>query len=152
MIVFPRSMARSFRALVRKCVSGRPRGPAPNVVCEIKDRTLSLWAKTDDAVLVYSAPSTCNDIIAVVSMAVLDAVEGSSHELVEISIASKLKGEARFTDRGVPCVHTFDAILPDTNAPEAPALSSRVLQLASYDIGGQKPERPQVRDPPAAVS
>ena len=46
----------------------------------------------------------------------------------------------------------FDAILRGPDALEAPALSSRVEQLPSRDIGGQKPERPQARDPPAAVA
>ncbi|PLP60378.1 hypothetical protein CYK37_04325 [Mesorhizobium loti] len=46
----------------------------------------------------------------------------------------------------------FDAILPGPDALEAPSLSSRVDQRTSYDIGGQKPERPQVRDPPAAAA
>lgn len=46
----------------------------------------------------------------------------------------------------------FDAIVPGPDALEAPALFSRVIQRASYDVGGLKPERPQVRDPPAAAA
>ena len=46
----------------------------------------------------------------------------------------------------------FDAIVPGPDALEAPALSFRVDQPASFDIGGQKPERPQARDPPVAAA
>ncbi|WP_054308638.1 hypothetical protein [Mesorhizobium sp. 1M-11] len=46
----------------------------------------------------------------------------------------------------------FDAIVPGPDALEAPALSSRIALLASYDVGGQKPERPQVRDPPETAA
>lgn len=46
----------------------------------------------------------------------------------------------------------FDAIVPGPEALEAPAPSSRADRPASFDIGGQKPERPQVRDPPAAAA
>ena len=56
MIVIPRGVCRAFPALARKCVSGRPRGPAPLIVCEISAGILTVWVRTDDAVLAYSAP------------------------------------------------------------------------------------------------
>lgn len=46
----------------------------------------------------------------------------------------------------------FDAIVPRPDALEAPALSSRVDRHVFCDSGGHKPERPQVRDPPASVA
>ncbi|OWK40130.1 hypothetical protein [Fimbriiglobus ruber] len=55
MIVFPRERARSVRALARKCVAGRPRGPAPPVVLESRAGTLSVWVHTADAVLTHTA-------------------------------------------------------------------------------------------------
>jgi len=98
--------------MARKCVSGRPRGPAPVVVFEAKGGTLSVWAKTDDAVLAYTAPTECGDEVLVVPMDVLEAVPGPGSEPVELCVGPKLKGEARFTDRGVPKEYPFDAILP----------------------------------------
>jgi hypothetical protein len=109
-IVIPRGLARSFRALLRKCVSGRPRGPAPAVVLERQSGTLSVWAKTDDAVLSYSAPSTSADERMVVPMAVLDAASASGTEPVELHVGPKLKGEARWSDHGFPKTHPFDAV------------------------------------------
>ena len=112
MIQIPRALCRAFPALARKCVSGRPRGPAPVVVFEAKGGTLTVWAKTDDAVLVYAAPTSSGDELVIVPMAVLEAAAGPGSEAVELCVGPKLKGEARYTDRGVPKVHPFDAVLP----------------------------------------
>ncbi|WP_379068981.1 hypothetical protein ACHMW4_04760 [Mesorhizobium sp. UC22_110] len=46
----------------------------------------------------------------------------------------------------------FDAILPGPDALDAPVLSSRAVASAARDIGGQKPEHPQARDPPATLA
>jgi len=121
-ISIPRGLCRAFPALARKCVSGRPRGPAPVVVFETKGGTLSVWAKTDDAVLVYTAPTECGDELLSVPMAVLEAVAGPGSETIELCVGPKLKGEARFTDRGVPKEYPFDAVLPGKQhrLPEPP--------------------------------
>ena len=112
MISIPRGLCRAFPALARKCVSGRPRGPAPVVVFEAKGSTLTAWAKTGDAVLVYAAPTNGDDELLVVPMAVLEAAAGSGGEPVELCAGPKLKGEARYTDRGVPKEYPFDAVMP----------------------------------------
>ena len=112
MVSIPRESCRAFPALARKCVSGRPRGPSPVVVCEAKGGTLTVWAKTDDAVLAYVAPTVCGDGTLVVPMAVLEAAAGPGGDPVELRVGPKLSGEARFADRGVPKSHPFAAILP----------------------------------------
>jgi hypothetical protein len=122
-IVISRGLARSFRAVARKCVAGRPRGPAPSVVFEARGRTLTAWAKTGDAALVYSAPAGCGDGVLVAPMDVLAAAEGAGDDPVELAVGPRLRGEARFADRGVPRVHPFDALLPGRQhrPPEEPA-------------------------------
>lgn len=112
MIVIPRGPCRAFPALVRKCVSGRPRGPAPVVVCEVSGGTLTVWARTDDAVLAYTAPTAGGDERLVVPMAVLEAAAECKGEAVELVVGPKLTGEARFADRGGPRCHPFAAVLP----------------------------------------
>ncbi len=112
MISIPRGPSRAFPALARKCVSGRPRGPAPVVVCEGSSGTLTVWARTDDAVLAYTAPTAGGDERLVVPMAVLEAAADSRSEAVELVVGPKLTGEARFADRGGPMCHPFDAVLP----------------------------------------
>jgi hypothetical protein len=107
--------------MARKCVSGRPRGPAPVVVFEAKGGVLTVCEKTDDATLVYAAP-TDSDELLIVPMAVLEAVAGPGSEPVELCVGPKLKGEAWFTDRGIHKTHPFDAILPGKQhrPPEPP--------------------------------
>ena len=90
MVVISRGLARSFRALARRCVSGRPRGPAPAVVCEVRAGTLTAWTRTDHAGLVYTAPSRCDDEVVVIPMAVLEAVEGGGGDPVELAVGAKL--------------------------------------------------------------
>ncbi len=124
MIVIPRGLARSFRALLRKCVAGRPRGPAPAVVFEAAAGTLTARARTDDAVLAYSAPCrTAGGERVVVPVAVLAAVAGPGAGPVELAVGPGLTGEARFADHGVPTTHPFEAIPPGRQhqPPEPPA-------------------------------
>ena len=111
MIAIPRGPCRAFPALARKCVSGRPRGPAPVVVCEAQGGTLTVWERTD-AVLLYTAPTSSIDELVVVPMAVLEAAADSRSEVVELVVGSKPTGEARFTDRGGPKCHPFEVLLP----------------------------------------
>ena len=47
MIVIPRGLARSVRALARRCVSGRPRGPAPPVVFESTAGKVLVWLEVE---------------------------------------------------------------------------------------------------------
>jgi hypothetical protein len=56
-IVISRGLARAFRVLARKCVNGRPRGPAPAVVFESTAGTLTVWARTADSTLAHAAPT-----------------------------------------------------------------------------------------------
>jgi hypothetical protein len=111
-IVMSRGLARTFRAVARKCVAGRPRSPAPAVALEVQAGTLTMWAKTGDATLAHAAPTGCGAGILVIPMAALDAVAGGGDDPVELTVGANLRGEARFTDRGVPRTHSFDAIRP----------------------------------------
>ncbi len=114
MILISRWLARSVRALARKCASGRPRGPAPPVVFESRAGTLTACVRTADAVLIHAAPTRGGDGVLVVPMAVLDAVEGAGDGPVELAAAGTLRGEARWADRGGPRTHPFEAVLPGT--------------------------------------
>lgn len=121
MIVIPRGLARSFRALLRRCVSGRPRGPAPDVVFECEAGTLTVWARTADAGLACTAPAECDDGVLVVPLTVLAAVEGGGDDPVELTAGPGPRGEARWADRGTPRVHAFDAVPADReHRPPAP--------------------------------
>ncbi len=113
MIAFPRDLARRFRAVAPKCVAGRPRGPAPPVVCRTAGGVLTLTARFDGAVLSVSAPAPGTAAgTLVVPMAVLEAVEGTGPDPVELRLTGGLRGEAVWADRGVPRSVPFDALKP----------------------------------------
>lgn len=151
MIVIRRDLARAFRALARMCLAGRPRGPAPPVVCRACAGILTLWARTETAGLAYSTPTPeTGEEVLVVPMAVLGAVEGAAADPVELAAGPGLAGTARWAHRGVPQTHPFDALLPgrqhtvpdpsDDPAP-IPALFLAALhecgRTAARDAGGR---------------
>lgn len=112
MISLPRGPCRALPALARKCVSGRPRGPAPAVVLAARGGTLTVWTGTADAALVYTGATDGGDETQVVPMAVLEAAAGPGGGPVELAVGPKLSGAARFTDRDGPKERPFEAVLP----------------------------------------
>src|SRR4051794_6546119 len=116
-----RNLARTFRTLVRKCVSGRPKGPAPPVVCIQKDGALTLWVSTLDAELSHTTPASGSDMTLAVPMALFEAVEAAGNDPVTIAVEGGA-GVARWTDRGVPRTFTFraDAVGPASLPPTSP--------------------------------
>ncbi|MFO0799672.1 MAG: hypothetical protein U0804_19550 [Gemmataceae bacterium] len=131
MIVIPRGLARSVRALARKCVSGRPRGPAPPVVFECRDGTLTAAVRTADAVLIHTNATRYPDGVLVVPMAVLEAVEGAGDDPVELAAGRDRRGEARWADRGVPRTYPFEAVPPGpAHRPPAPPAEGHPAQPA----------------------
>lgn len=96
----------------------------------------------------YGQPGAAivNDGLPRISVAQPDLKLGLPNKAPSLALESGRSIRAKFH------ASAFDAIVSGPAALQAPALSSRVDQLASYDVGGRKPERPQVRDPPAAVA
>jgi hypothetical protein len=106
----------------------------------VKASTLALWTQIDDAVMVYTTPTTGHDERVIVPMGVLEAVEGSGNEPVELTIGPKLQGVARWSSRGVPQTHPFDAVLPGKQhqLPDPPSdwrLVSSAFLSALHECG-----------------
>jgi len=98
MIVLSRVLARDFRALLGRCVSGRPRGPAPPITVWLKDGLQTLSATTTDGIrLSHSseAPNESDDEM-VLPATVLAEVEGGADEPVRIERQSKLRAQVRW--------------------------------------------------------
>src|SRR5690349_6184671 len=113
MIAFPRRVARRFRAACAKCISGRPRGPAPCVVLRQANGRVALTATVPDVTLELSCGTPAPGTEAlVVPLAVLDAVGSAAPDLVELEDTGRAKGTARWTDRGTPHTHAVELILP----------------------------------------
>ena len=111
MIVFTRDLARRFRAVARKCVVGRPRGPAPPVICRAAGGVLTLTAHFDGVVLSVTAQASPKATeTLVVPMDVLSAVGGGGADPVELKPTSVTTVEAVWTDRGVSRSMSFDLV------------------------------------------
>lgn len=96
----------------------------------------------------YGQPgaSVASDGVPRISAAKLDLRIGQPNKAPALALESARSIRPKFH------ASAFDAIVPGADALEVPAPSSRVDQPAPFDIGGQKPERPQARDPPASVA
>ena len=113
MIAIPRELARAFRALAKKCLAGRPRGPAPPVVIRVRAGVLTLWTRVESVGLRYTvaAPAAESETL-LVPMDLLAAIEGASSDPVSLSVDAKLQGTASWTEGGDAKSHSFQAIQP----------------------------------------
>jgi hypothetical protein len=114
MILFTRTVAQNFRALFARCVAGRPRGPAPPVIIQIRDDTRAVAATTPDGVtLTHTAPADReSDDLVVLPAAVLAEVEGGTDEVVALDRPSKLRGVVRWHGGAKPRTLPIELILP----------------------------------------
>ena len=147
-IVIPRRVCRVLPALARKCVSGRPRGPAPPVVFAQRDGTLTAWVRTADSWLVSAVPAAGGDGEVVVPMDVQGAAAGAGDDPVELVPLGPRRGEARWRDRGADRAVPFDVVDPAgaVYRPPAPPTESQPvateLLSALHECG-----RTTARDP-----
>ncbi|MFO0806442.1 MAG: hypothetical protein U0791_25335 [Gemmataceae bacterium] len=123
MIVIPRDLARAFPAVAKKCLTGRPRGPAPAVVCRVANGVRTLWTRIDGVGLRHTAPADGADETLLIPMDVFAAIEAPKPEPVEVSVDAKLRGTASWSDRGQQHTHRFTALRPGKQhaIPELPA-------------------------------
>jgi hypothetical protein len=158
MITIPRRAARRFRAACSKCVSGRPRGPAPPVVIRRTGGRVTLTAAFPEVTLELAlTASTGADEVVVVPMAALEAAEGSTDEPAEFEVAEKLTGTVRWVVSGATRTAPVTFILPGKQhdplpRPEAKAVPARLLsalheaaRTASRENGRYALSRVQVR-------
>ncbi len=141
MILFTRVGARDFRVLFTRCVAGRPRGPAPLVVIQIKDETRAVIASTPDGVTLTHtshAPKERDDFL-LLPATVLAEVEGGTDEIVTLERRSKLLAVVRWHGGGKPGTLPVGLTLPGKQheIPESPELSpaSEKLLPALHECG-----------------
>lgn len=133
MTPFTRITVRDFRTLFARCVSGRPRGPAPPVVIQFKGEVRTLAATTPDGVtLTHASPALKeNNDLLVLPAAVLEEVEGGTEEAVVLDRPSKLRGVLRWHGGSTPRTLPVELILPGKQheLPAVPELSIIPTQL-----------------------
>lgn len=159
MIAITRRAARRFRAACSKCVSGRPRGPAPPVVIRRAGESITLAATFPEVTLELSLPASAGteDEVLVVPMAALEAVEGNTDERAEFEIAEKLTGTIRWVVSGSARSVPVTSLLPGKQHdplphPEMKPVAARLLsalheaaRTASRENGRYALSRVQVR-------
>ncbi|VTU00880.1 Uncharacterized protein OS=Pirellula staleyi (strain ATCC 27377 / DSM 6068 / ICPB 4128) GN=Psta_3409 PE=4 SV=1 [Gemmataceae bacterium] len=127
MILFTRAVARDVRAVLARCASGRPRGPAPTVVVRACGGQRTVTATTPGGVMVvHTTPAPdAPDGVAVVPAAVLADVEGAADTAVVLDRASKGRGTVRWEAGGAAHARPVELILPGTqhDAPVVPELT-----------------------------
>ncbi|QJW94687.1 hypothetical protein [Frigoriglobus tundricola] len=141
MTPFTRTTVRDFRTLFARCVSGRPRGPAPPVVIQTKDEVRTLAATTPEGVtLTHASPAVKeSDDLLVLPAAVLEEVEGGTEEAVALDRPSKLRGVLRWYGGSTPRTLPVELILPgkqhDLPPPPASSVVPPKLLTALHECG-----------------
>lgn len=128
MTLFTRVVAQNFRALFARCVTGRPRGPAPPAVIQIKGEVRTLAATTAAGVtLTHTSPALKEpDDLLVLPATVLAEVEGGTDEAVDLDRESKLRGVVKWHGGAKPRTLPVELILPGKQheLPTPPAMSA----------------------------
>ncbi len=126
MIVLPAGLARRFAAVAARCVSGKPPGPPPAVVCRVADRVLTVaTTMPNGVVLAFTAAADVSDALLVVPFEVLAAV-AAARGAVELRHTRGLQAEARWTDVAGPQCHPFTTLKPGRPHDPRPELTDTV--------------------------
>jgi hypothetical protein len=112
-IVLPPGLPKRFAAVAARCVSGKPAGPPPTVVCRVSDGVLSVTTRLPNGVVLSFVPAAdaTSDAVLVMPFDVLSNLS-SVREPVELRLTRGLSAEARWTDRSGPRAHPFTALKP----------------------------------------
>ena len=152
MLTIPRSAVREFRALLRKCHTGRSRGPAPPVLLQADGQTIAMIADAGEVTLRWAMPYRESEGTFLLPMNALEAVEGGT-EPVQFLAKSRNKALARWSDRGAAREIPVE-LLPPKLAPIPPALpeiwgeATPMLLAALHEAGrcaGRDPSRPALQ-------
>ncbi len=141
MILFTRAVAQTYRALFARCVAGRPRGPAPPVVIQIKDDVRTLAATTAEGVtLTHASPAPKEpDDLLVLPASVLAEVEGGTDGAVTLDRGSKLRSVVRWHGGSTPRTLPVELILPgkqhELTPPPASSVVPPMLLTALHECG-----------------
>jgi hypothetical protein len=129
MIELSRREAGRFRALARRCVVGRSRGPSPSVFFRQAADALTLSIDLSEVVPHLRLPSgTGNEVALKAPLALLDAVAGNDPAASRIEVDTSGRIHARWTDRGQSREAVFDPVTAeDGPAPPDARLAQEVI-------------------------
>jgi hypothetical protein len=137
MIVMPRGLARSFRAVARKCGVGRAKGPSPPVLIVVSNGKLTLTKFGAVAFSVETESPTSSDIRIMVPMDLLEMIEGTG--TAELTVSDSEVTAQWETSAGVRS-EVFKLLVPDQlhdlpGLPDKWSETSSNLLLALHECG-----------------
>lgn len=135
MIAVPRSLARRFRAVLRRSILAvGPRDPSPVVRVHAGPDGLTLAADHPECAVVCHEPGRLNQECLVFSAKVLQEVEGRDDSLVSLESVKFGQGKASWTEGGVPRSIEFGTVVPDSLNP-LPELPRQLVPMRAGFLG-----------------
>lgn len=146
MIALPRREAARFRAALRRCVVGRPRGFAPPVACQQTKDCLTLSAILDEAALSLSLPAIERSAARmVVPFAILEAIVNSRTDVALLEDGADGRVRCRWQEGNEPKEIEETLVTPVSPFPKLPVpdrRSQRCSSLFTLAVGPQPVNRP----------
>jgi hypothetical protein len=128
-ISVPRSLARRFRAVLRRCLTDQqPRGSWPLLLCRSGDKGLVLQACLGDLALRYRLDGARPEESIAFRADALAEFEGRRDDTVELEQVSFGKGQARWSEGDEPRVVDLETVAPES-VPEIPALGKQFYPM-----------------------
>ena len=144
MVVIPRGLARSFRAVARSCVTGRPRGPAPPVVVRVGDGRLSLATTFTDVFVAVTVPAPPDAVVEAVVVPADAFARADTAGEVQV-VGDGRAGRLRWMGRSGPGEVAFDIavdrasatmpVVPDDMPPVAPSFLAALHECGRTTAG-----------------
>lgn len=129
MIALPRSLARRFRAVLRRSLLDQePRGSWPLVLCQTGKEGLLLQACKGEMALRYHLQGSRSPEVIAFRSSHLAEFEGRRDDVVELEQVAFGKGQARWTDGSVPRVLDLETVAPES-VPEFPPLPRQFTSM-----------------------
>ena len=126
MLSIPRSMFRSLKLLRRKCVIGRPRGPAPPVLFHCHAQGCIIAIHFEEVILTaFVCTTSANFDSFSLPGDILDTIDGPGDEPVTLTL-SKNRVEVHWSDRGVPQLLVVDGQTIEDERPCEPTTLSPI--------------------------
>src|SRR5262245_2075461 len=121
LIALPRSLARRFRAVLRRCAP--PRTSPPPVLVQTNNKGLSLQSVLPDVAVRLVHVGQYNEATLAFPADVLAVCEGRGDDTVSLEEDSPGKGRVSWSEAGTPCTKEFVTPEPDSLSPfpEPPA-------------------------------
>jgi hypothetical protein len=130
LIAIPRSLARTYRTVLRRCLSPPGTRPEPPLVLAQSDgQTLTLQACGPDVAVRHTAAIASPAGTMAIRATVLAQVEGRTDEPATLEEIAPGRGRATWSDGGVPQSVEFDTADP-TKLPEPPRVPSRLSAVS----------------------